>query len=75
LTQITYVAAIANILAPLFIRVLQSELSFNNNIPTQYFWLSQIKTIVLRSGMKMREVIKNDEFKIILLTMSIKKIT
>jgi agmatine/peptidylarginine deiminase len=66
-------AAIANILAPLFIRVLQSELSFNNNIHTQYFWLSQIKTIVLRSGMKMkmREVIKNDEFKIILLTMSI----
>jgi hypothetical protein len=37
LTQITYVAAIVNIMAPQFIRVLQMELSFDNNIPTQYF--------------------------------------
>jgi len=37
LTQITYVAAIVNIMAPQFICLLQTELSFDNNIPAQYF--------------------------------------
>ena len=64
-------------MAPQFIRVFQSELSFDNNIPTQYFRFNHKfkKNIVLRSGMKMREVIKKDKFKTILLTMTIKKIT
>jgi hypothetical protein len=64
-------------MAPQFIRVLQLELSFDNNIPTQYFRFNHKlkKTIVLRSGMKMREVIKKDKFKTIMLTMTIKKIT
>jgi hypothetical protein len=64
-------------MAPQFIRVLQSELSFDNNIPTQYFRFNHKlkKNIVLRSGMKMGEVIKKDKFKTIMLTMTIKKIT
>ena len=64
-------------MAPQFIRVLQSELSFDNNIPTQYFRFNHKfkENIVLRSGMKIREVIKKDKFKTILLTMTIKKIT
>jgi hypothetical protein len=57
-------------MAPQFIRVLQMELSFDNNIPTQYFRFNHKKKpfIVLRSEMKMREVIKNDKFKTFLLT-------
>ena len=64
-------------MAPQFIRVLQSELSFDNNIPTQYFRFNHKlkKNIVLRSGMKMGEVIKKDKFKTIMLTMTIKQIT
>jgi hypothetical protein len=64
-------------MAPQFIRVLQSELSFDNNIPTQYFRFNHKlkKNIVLRNGMKLGEVIKKDKFKTIMLTMTIKQIT